>query len=420
MTATPESKPHSKWLDAELKYDSGVYNKHEVVMVRGLGATVWDENGRSYIDCVAGYGVANIGHSHPDVVKAIQEQAGKLMIMPQSVPNDKRAEFLQELVGVLPQGLERVFLCNSGTEAMEAAKKFAITGTGRQRFVSMKRGFSGRSLGALALTWEPKYREPFGDAVDNKNVDFVTYGNIEELRAAVTDQTAAVILEPVQGEGGVRPGTMEFIQEARRITKEKGALLIMDEIQTGFCRTGKMFATEHFGVTPDGITLAKAMAGGVPIGAFVMTAEVADRMPAGGHGTTFGGNPLSMAAGIAAIRAMKREGMAEQAREKGAYFMERLRAIDSSKIREVRGMGLMIGVELKEKSAPYITALEHDEGVLALQATPLVVRFLPPITITKEQIDSVVDAFTRVLGSVNPRAERQAELAAQAEEKQSE
>ncbi|AIZ45531.1 acetylornithine aminotransferase [Deinococcus radiopugnans] len=420
MTATPESKTSSKWLDAELKYDSGVYNKHEVVMVRGLGATVWDENGRSYIDCVAGYGVANIGHSHPDVVKAIQEQAGKLMIMPQSVPNDKRAEFLQELVGVLPQGLERVFLCNSGTEAMEAAKKFAITGTGRQRFVSMKRGFSGRSLGALALTWEPKYREPFGDAVDNRNVDFVTYGNIEELRAAVTDQTAAVILEPVQGEGGVRPGTMEFIQEARRITKEKGALLIMDEIQTGFCRTGKMFATEHFGVTPDGMTLAKAMAGGVPIGAFVMTAEVADRMPAGGHGTTFGGNPLSMAAGIAAIRAMKREGMAEQAREKGAYFMERLRAIDSSKIREVRGMGLMIGVELKEKSAPYITALEHDEGVLALQATPLVVRFLPPITITKEQIDSVVDAFTRVLGSVNPRAERQAELAAQAEEKQSE
>ncbi len=419
MTATPDTNK-SKWLSAEMKYDSGVYNKHEVVMVRGQGATVWDENGRSYIDCVAGYGVANIGHSHPDVVKAIQEQAGKLMIMPQSVPNDKRAEFLQELVGILPAGLERVFLCNSGTEAMEAAKKFAITGTGRKRFVSMKRGFSGRSLGALALTWEPKYREPFGEAVDNRNVDFVTYGNIEELRAAVTEETAAVILEPVQGEGGVRPGSLEFIQEARRITREKGALLIMDEIQTGFCRTGKMFATEHFGVTPDGMTLAKAMAGGVPIGAFVMTAEVADRMPAGGHGTTFGGNPLSMAAGLAAIRAMKREGMAEQAREKGAYFMEKLRAIGSPKIREVRGLGLMIGVELKEKSAPYITALEHDEGVMALQATPLVVRFLPPITISREQIDTVVAAFERVLNTVNPRAERQAELAAQAEEKQSE
>lgn len=407
MTST-----QSKWLDAELKYDSGVYNKHEVVMVRGQGAQVWDENGKAYIDCVVGYGVATIGHSHPDVVKAVQDQAARLMVMPQTLPNDKRAEFLQELVSVLPQGLERVFLCNSGTEAMEAAKKFAITGTGRKRFVSMKRGFSGRSLGALAFTWEPKYREPFGDAVDNRNVDFITYGDIEALRAAVTEETAAVILEPVQGEGGVRPAPIEFLQEARRITKEKGALLILDEIQTGFCRTGKMFASEHSGVIPDGMTLAKAMAGGVPIGAFVMTQEVADKMPAGGHGTTFGGNPLSMAAGVAAIRAMKREGMAEQAREKGEYMMEKLRAIGSPKIREVRGLGLMIGVELKEKSAPYIHALEHDEGVLTLAATPLVVRFLPPATITKEQIDQVVAAFERVLKNVNPREERQAELAA--------
>ncbi|MDL2344515.1 aspartate aminotransferase family protein [Deinococcus sp. MIMF12] len=401
MTTTTHSSAQnrSKWLDVELRLDSGVYNKHEVVMVRGQGATVWDDGGRAYIDCVAGYGVANIGHSHPDVVRAVQEQAGKLMVMPQTLPNDKRAEFLGELVGVLPAGLERVFLCNSGTEAVEAAKKFAITATGRQRFVSMRRGFSGRSLGALALTWEPKYREPFGDAVDSKNVDFVTYGNVEELRAAITDQTAAVILEPVQGEGGVHPATPEFIRAAREITREKGALLILDEIQTGFCRTGKMFASEHYGVTPDGMTLAKAMAGGVPIGAFAMTAEVADRMPKGGHGTTFGGNPLSMAAGVAALRAMKNEGMAEQAREKGTYFMERLRAIGSPRIKEVRGLGLMIGVELHEPSAPYITALEHEEGVLTLAATPMVVRFLPPITITREQIDTVVAAFGRVLAA---------------------
>jgi acetylornithine/LysW-gamma-L-lysine aminotransferase len=299
---------------------------------------------------------------------------------------------------------------------MEAAKKFAITGTGRKRFVSMKRGFSGRSLGALAFTWEPKYREPFGDAVDNRNVDFITYGDIEQLRAAVTDETAAVILEPVQGEGGVRPASIEFMQEARRITKEKGALLILDEIQTGFCRTGKMFACEHSGVIPDAMTLAKAMAGGLPVGALAMTAEVADRMPAGGHGTTFGGNPMTMAAGVAAIRAMKREQMAEQAREKGAYFMEKLRAIGSPKIREVRGLGLMIGVELKEKSAPYIAALEHEESVLTLQATPLVVRFLPPVTISKEQIDQVIAAFARVLESVNPREGRVAELAAEIKE----
>ncbi len=397
------SQPSSKWLETEKKYDSGVYHKHDVVIVRGQGATLWDEHGRSYIDCVGGYGVANIGHGHPDVVKAIKDQADTLLVLPQSLPNDKRAEFLTELVSVLPQGLERVFLANSGTEAMEAAKKFALTGTGRHKFVAMKRGFSGRSLGALAFTWEPKYREPFGDAVDNKNVTHISYNNLDELRAAVTEDVAAVIIEVVQGEGGVRPANREFLQLARELTREKGVLLILDEIQTGFCRTGKMFACEHYGIVPDGMTLAKAMAGGVPIGAFVMTKEVADKMPAGGHGTTFGGNPLAMAAGIATLRAMKRENLAEQAREKGEYFMSKLRAIQSSKIREVRGLGLMIGVELKEKSAPYITALEHDEGVLALQATPLVIRFLPPLTISKEQIDQVVASVEKVLNTVNPK-----------------
>ena len=400
----------SRWLDAELRHDSGVFNKHGVVITRGQGATLWDERGKAYIDCVVGAGVANVGHAHPEVVKAIQEQAATLTVLAQTLPNDKRAEFLTELTRVLPTGLDRVFLCNSGTEAMEAARKFAITGTGRSRFVAAKRGFAGRSLGALAFTWEPKYREPFGDAVDNRHVDFITYGNAEELRAAVTDETAAVILEVVQGEGGVRPATLEFIQEARRVTRERGALLIIDEIQTGFGRTGKMFGVEHYGVIPDGMTLAKAMAGGVPVGAFAMTAAVADRMPAGGHGSTFGGNPLAMAAGLATLRVLKRENLADQAREKGAYMMEKLRAIQSPKIREVRGLGLMIGVELKEKSAPYITALE-DAGVLTLAATPLVVRFLPPLVIAHGQIDQVVDAFERVLRDVNPRAERQAELA---------
>lgn len=398
MTAT-----QTNWLEVENRLDSGVYSKHAVVIVRGEGARVWDDTGREYIDCVGGYGVANVGHSNPEVVRAVQEQAATLMVLPQTLPNDKRAEFLQELTSVLPGELSRVFLCNSGTEAMEAAKKFAITATGRTRFVAMKRGFSGRSLGALALTWEPKYREPFGSAVDDAHVTFVNFGNLEELRAAVTGDVAAVILEPVQGEGGVRPADAEFVRAAREFTREAGALLILDEIQTGFGRTGKMFAMEHFGVVPDGVTLAKAMAGGVPVGAFAMTPEVADKMPKGGHGTTFGGNPLAMAAGTAAIRFMKREKLAEQAAEKGAYFMDKLRALKSPKIREVRGMGLMVGVELKEKSAPYITALEHDEGVLTLQATPLVVRFLPPLTISHEQLDRVVEAFARVLEKVNSR-----------------
>lgn len=397
------AEQQSNWLETEKRYDSGVYHKHDVVLVRGQGATLWDEQGRSYIDCVGGYGVANLGHAHPDIVRAMQEQAATLVSLPQSLPNNQRAEYLRELVKVLPEGLERVFLCNSGTEAMEAAKKFAITATGRQKFVAMKRGFSGRSLGALAFTWEPKYREPFGEAVDSKNVTHVAYNNLDELRAAITEDIAAVIIEPVQGEGGVRPAEREFLQLARQLTQEKGALLIFDEIQTGFCRTGQLFACQHYGIIPDGMTLAKAMAGGIPTGAFAMTAAVADKMPAGGHGTTFGGNPLSMSAGLATLRAIGRENLAQQAREKGEYFLAKLRGIQSSKIREVRGLGLMVGVELKEKSAPYIAALEREEAVLCLQATPLVIRFLPPLVISHKQLDRVVAALERVLTTVNPR-----------------
>ncbi|MBB6099757.1 acetylornithine/LysW-gamma-L-lysine aminotransferase [Deinobacterium chartae] len=394
MTAT---RPTQHWLETEQRYDSGVFNKHDRVIVRGENALVWDSEGREYIDCTTGSGVASVGHCNPEVVRAIQQQAATLLTVSQLLPNDRRAEFLEVLTGLLPAALHRVFLCNSGTEAMEAAKKFAVTATGRSRFISMKRGFSGRSLGALAFTWEPKYREPFQNVIDGKNVEFVTYGDVAALEAAMDDSIAAIIMEPVQGEGGVRPADAAFVRAARELSQRHGALLILDEIQTGFGRTGKMFGMEHFGVVPDGITLAKAMAGGVPVGAFVTTPEVADKMPAGGHGGTFGGNPLAMAAGVAAMRFMQREKLAEQAAEKGEYFMRRLREIASPKIREVRGLGLMIGVELKEKSAPYIKALEEHEGVLALQATPLVVRFLPPLTISHAQIDRVVEAFARVL-----------------------
>lgn len=261
----------------------------------------------------------------------------------------------------------------------------------------MKRGFSGRSLGALALTWEPAYRAPFKDIIDTANVEFVSYGDIQALEAVMDDTVAAVILEPVQGEGGVRPGDVAFIQAARALSSRCGALLILDEIQTGFGRTGKMFAMEHFGIVPDGITLAKAMGGGVPIGAFAMTDDVALKMPKGGHGGTFGGNPLAMAAGTAAMRVIQRERLPDQAAEKGAYFLARLRAIQSPKIREVRGLGLMIGVELKEKGGPYIKALAQQEGVLALPATSLVIRFLPPLTVGYDEIDRVVTALDRVL-----------------------
>ena len=411
-------------IQTEVQYDSGVYNKHDIALVRGLGVKVWDSTGREYIDCIAGIGVASIGHSHPALVKAISDQAATLMICPQTFPNDKRAEFYDELVSILPQGLNRIFPCNSGAEAIEAAMKFSRVATGRSKFIAMKRGFAGRTMGALSLTFEQKYREPFAGLVHDTT--WVAFNDIAQLEAAIDDQTAAVFIEPVQGEGGVRPANPEFLRAARELTRKHGALLIFDEIQSGFCRTGKWWGHQHAcavecisgnsggcidcpvadscAVQPDLMTMAKAIGGGLPLGAMAMTSAVADAMPKGGHGTTFGGNPLAMAAGTAAIRVMKEERLAARAAELGAYFMEQLSKIDSKKIKEVRGRGLMIGVELKEHSAPYLEALERDHAILAYSATPTVIRFLPPLVITREEIDRVVTATAAVLEGVNPKA----------------
>ncbi len=410
-------------IQTEVRHDSGVYNKHDIVLVRGKGVNVWDADGREYIDCIAGIGVANVGHSNPEVVKAIADQAATLMICPQTFPNDQRAAFYDELASILPQGLDRIFPCNSGAEAIEAAMKFARAATGRSKFVAMKRGFAGRTMGALSLTFEPKYREPFEGLVHDTS--WVAFNDLAQLEAAIDDTTAAVIIEPVQGEGGVRPANLEFLRAARELTQKHGALLIFDEIQAGLGRTGKWWAHQHAcaeacvadnaggcikcavndscAVRPDLMTIAKAIGGGLPLGAMVMTAEVADKMPKGGHGTTFGGNPLAMAAGVAALRFMKREHLPERAAELGAYFMAKLEAIGSKKIKEVRGRGLMIGVELKEYSAPYLEALERDHAILAYSATPTVMRFLPPLVITKEEIDRVVNATARVLEDINPK-----------------
>ncbi|WP_038049124.1 [LysW]-aminoadipate semialdehyde transaminase LysJ [Thermus caliditerrae] len=384
-------------LEAEKALDSGVYTKHDLLLVRGQGARVWDAEGNEYIDCVGGYGVANLGHANPEVVAAIQKQAETLLSMPQTLPTPMRGEFYRTLVSLLPPELNRVFPTNSGTEANEAAIKFAWAHTKRRKLVAAMRGFSGRTLGSLSVTWEPKYREPFLPLLGP--VEFIPYNDVEALRRAVDEETAAVILEPVQGEGGVRPATPEFLQAAREATWEKGALLILDEIQTGMGRTGRRFAFEHYRVVPDILTLAKALGGGVPIGAAVMREEVARSMPKGGHGTTFGGNPLAMAAGVAALRYLERTRLWERAAELGPWFMEKLREIPSPKVREVRGLGLMVGLELKEKAAPYIERLEKEHRVLTLQAGPTVIRFLPPLVIEKADLERVVEAVRAVLTS---------------------
>jgi acetylornithine/LysW-gamma-L-lysine aminotransferase len=376
-------------------HTSGLYQKRPAVIVRGEGATLYDEDGRAYIDCVGGQGMASLGHGNRAVADAIAEQARTLASCTELFYNDRRAELYDVLAQILPSELDRFFLCNSGAEAVEGALKFARMSTRRPRIVAAMRGFHGKTMGALAATWGPEYREALGGDGLFPGSAHIPFNKTEALDAAITPETAAFIVELVQGEGGVRPATKEFIVEAARLCHERGALLVIDEVQTGFCRTGTMFALEQYDVVPDLLCLAKAIAGGVPMGAIAFSRAVGD-LPKRSHSTTFGGNPLACAAAIAAIAEMRRLGLASAARERGAQLMSGLRAIRSDRIREVRGLGLIVGIDLKENAGPSIKALQ-DEGVLTLGAGPTVVRYLPPLVITTEQIDRVVAATAKVL-----------------------
>ena len=381
--------------ELEQQHTPGIYQKRDLVIVRGKDATLWDDAGRSYIDCASNQGVNTLGYSNDAVVKAISEQAATLISCSEIYYNDKRAQFMDLLYSILPSQLNRTFLCNSGTEAIEAAIKFARLSTGRTNVIAAVRGFHGRTMGALSATYEPKYRDPFKPLVPG--FSHVPYNNLEAMREAVNDQTAAILIEPVQGEGGVHPGTVEYLQGVRELATERGALLIMDEVQTGFGRTGKWFASEHSGVVPDLLAMGKAIGGGVPMGAVGISDTIKNLAP-GVHGTTFGGNPLAAAAGIASLSEMKRLDIPKLAAEKGQYFKERLEEINSPIIREVRGLGLLLGAELKTKTAPYIRGLQ-SEGVLAIPAGLNVLRFLPPAVITYEQIDAVIEKVAKVLAT---------------------
>jgi LysW-gamma-L-lysine/LysW-L-ornithine aminotransferase len=394
-TATPTRGATADVLRREAAHGPGLFTQ-EIAFVRGEGVRLFDADGREYLDCMAGIAVASLGHAHPRLADAIAEQARRLIVCPQNLGNDVRADFLDALVAKLPAGLERVFLANSGAEANEAALKWARVATGRRRVVAAKRGFAGRTMGALSLTWEPKYREPFEPLP--YPVDFVAFGDVAELEAAVSDETAVVWLEPVQGEGGVHVAPPAYLARARELATAHGALLAFDEIQSGSGRSGRFLASEHSGVTPDMVTLAKGLGGGVPIGALAMTEPVAAAMPSGGHGTTFGGNPLAAAAGLAVLRELEERDLARNAAEMGARLRRGIEAIGSPRVREVRGLGLLIGVELKEKAAPLVQAL-RDAGVLTVSAGATVIRFVPPLVITAEEVDEVVARFARVLAS---------------------
>jgi acetylornithine/LysW-gamma-L-lysine aminotransferase len=384
--------------ELESQYTSGLYTKRPIAIVRGEGARLWDSEGREYIDCVGGQGAGNLGHGNRAVAEAVADQARTLIACPEMFYNDQRAQLMNKLVSIAPPGLRRVYLCNSGAEAVEAAIKFAWLATGRREVVAARRGFHGRTLGALSATWDKKYREPFEPLLSGFR--HIPYNDVAALDAAVTDQTAAVILEIVQGEGGVRPGTTEFLLGAQTLCRERGARLIIDEVQTGFGRTGAMFACEHHGLQPDLLCLAKSIAGGLPMGA-VLFGERIGPLPAQAHGSTFGGNPLVCAASLAAIQYLEAHRLADHAAELGAWLIERLKRIPSPLVREVRGLGLMVGIELKQKVTPYLQALMAG-GVLALPAGLTVMRFLPPLVISREELAQVADAVEQVLAQPIP------------------
>jgi predicted acetylornithine/succinylornithine family transaminase/N-acetyl-ornithine/N-acetyl-lysine deacetylase len=383
-------------MDVENTYTSGVYSKRPVVIVRGSGALLWDAEGREYIDCMAGHGVANVGHGRVEIADALAEQARRLITCPEIVYNDVRARLLERLARITPAGLEHFFLCNSGTEAIEGAFKFARLATGRTGIVATLRAFHGRSMGALSATWEPHYREPFAPLVPD--VSHVRYNDLAAADAALNEGTAAVIIELVQGEGGVHVADEEYVGGLANLCRERGALLIIDEVQTGFGRTGQLFACQHYDVQPDILCLAKSLAGGVPMGAICLGARVMEsgRISKGVHGTTFGGNPLSCAAALTTLDVIEREALPERAAQLGSYITERLRALNLPIVREVRGRGLLIGIELKKRVQPYLEAL-CDRGVLALPAGPNVLRLLPPLVITEEQLDRVLTVLQEVL-----------------------
>lgn len=378
-------------MELEQRHSAGTYPKRDLTLVRGNGAYVWDKEGRQYIDCVGGHGVCLLGHCHPVVTEAICAQAAQMVTCPGIFYNDRRAELLTKLAELT--GLQRAFLCNSGAEAVEGALKFARLSTGKTGIIAMMRGFHGRTMGALSTTWNKNYRTPFKPLIPG--VSHVPYENLDRLEAALTDDTAAVMLEVVQGEGGVRPGGADYLRAVQKLCQERGALLIVDEVQTGFGRTGKMFAFQHMGLQPDILCLAKGIAGGVPMGA-IMLGDRVTGIQKGVHGSTFGGNPLACAAALASIQVLQEQDLAAQAAEKGAYLQARLREIEAPVIREVRGLGLMVGIELRTRSQTFLEAL-IGKGVLALPAGSTVIRLLPPLVIGYEQLDVVIAAIGEVL-----------------------
>jgi len=380
--------------EKEKKYMMPVYKRPRIVITEGKGATVSDSFGNEYIDCVGGIAVNAVGYCHPKVVKAIKEQAEKLMHVSNLYYTEPQVELAEKLCEKC--GMDKVFFCNSGAESVEAALKLASKVTGKHKFIAAEGSFHGRTLGSLSVTFETKFRSVFEPLLLN-GVKFVRYNDAEAIRKAIDDDTVAVILEPIQGETGVIVPSEGYLKEVREICTGKNVLLILDEIQTGFGRTGRWFCKEHEGVEPDIMTVAKAMGAGFPIGA--MLAKEGIEFETSEHGSTFGGNPLACTAALASMKVIEEERLVERSRELGEYLMEKVHEgrIDSNPVvKEIRGKGLMIGIELTKRCGEIVEkALERR--ILINCTTESVIRLVPPLVISKEQIDRVISVLRAII-----------------------
>ncbi len=394
---------------AEAKLLVRTYDRNPISFVGGEGVHLLDENGVHYLDLLSGIGVCGLGYGHPAVLAAIDQQSRKLMHTSNLFYHPGQAELALRLTEMT--GLDRVFFCNSGTEAWEAALKLARAyatlrrSEGHQlgtKILALEHSFHGRTMGSVSTTHKPNYRKPFEPLL--AGVEFVRFDDIADLEAKFSDEVCAVCLEPVQGEGGIRPVSKEFFAAARRLTQQTGALLLADEIQSGLGRTGEWCAYQHYGILPDVTTLAKPLGGGIPIGAMLCTEEAARALSPGMHGTTFGGGPLACAVAIAVIDTMRRDNLLDHIRKTGKYFFEQLQSLAArhSAVVEVRGKGLMLGMELANAElAKHVAAQMLERHIIINRTSETVLRFLPPFIVEPKHIDQAIQALDEILSSAS-------------------
>lgn len=377
------------------KYVIPNYRRYPVSLVRGEGTQVWDAEGKRYLDLFPGWGCNILGHCPPAVVRAVQEQITNLIHVPNTWYTEAQGNFAEALC---TRSFGKAFFCNSGAEANEGAIKLARlhAGKGRYRVITFENGFHGRTFGALSATAQPKYHEGLHPLVPGFR--YAPYGDLAAVEQLVDDETAAIMLEPIQGEGGVNIPSHDFLRGLRALCDERGILLIFDEVQTGMGRTGKWFGYQHSGVQPDILTLAKALAGGVACGAFICRDEIAPSLRPGMHASTFGGNPLAMAAGLAVVQTIEEERLLDHSHEMCERFLDKFRALQQelSIIREVRGRGMMIGVELNVPGTAAVAKC-MERGVLINVTHDTVVRLLPALNIAPEEVDEGADVICQVL-----------------------